>query len=148
MAPREKGECEHCKAAFTYELLHSGFGDLAFAYCDQCGMLALLNAWNSTMKTLPTDVGWHHEINPEIEPFLLDCSCGGRFQKGASPRCPVCKMPLSAEQAAAFIERNSPGAAKGWRWQRNWSGLYCIAIEDPNEPGKLRFAKDPIKQES
>jgi hypothetical protein len=108
-------------------------------------MLALLDGWNPAMKKISVDVGLHHEINSEVEPFLLSCSCGGRFRKGASPRCPQCKMPLSAECAAARIEQNAPGTANGWRWQKSWGGLYCIAIEDASEQGKLRIIKDPIR---
>jgi hypothetical protein len=113
MANREKGTCEHCNHAFVYESWHTGFSDLAYAYCDACGMLATLNAWNPEMKRLPANVGWHHEINREVEPFLLPCACGGRFCKGASPRCPYCNMSLSAELAATYIELNAPGTAKG-----------------------------------
>jgi hypothetical protein len=32
--------------------------------------------------------------------------------------------------AAEWLERNAPGTAMGWRWQRSWRGLYCIIIED------------------
>lgn len=100
------------------------------------------------MKCLPDNVGWHHEINSEIEPFLTPCFCGGHFRKGATPRCPDCGMTLSAESATNYIEKNAPGTAKGWRWQRNWSGIYCIAIEGPEQQGKLRLVKDPIQQGS
>jgi hypothetical protein len=30
--------------------------------------------------------------------------------------------------AAGYIERNAPATTKGWRWQHNWYGLYCIVI--------------------
>jgi len=36
---------------------------------------------------------------------------------------------LSAVTATSYIESNAPGTKKGWRWQRNWSGLYGIVIE-------------------
>jgi hypothetical protein len=111
-------------------------------------MLATLDAWNPEMKKLPTDVGWHHEINSEVELFLAHCPCGGNFRKGAGPRCPHCKMPLSAESATEHIEQNAPGTAKGWHWQRNWSGLYGFAIEDPERPGVLRMMKDPLRPSS
>jgi hypothetical protein len=28
------------------------------------------------------------------------------------------------------IEADAPGTAKGWRWQRNWTGLYCVILAD------------------
>jgi hypothetical protein len=36
---------------------------------------------------------------------------------------------LSAEVATGYIEKNAPGTSKGWRWQRDWQGTYCIVIE-------------------
>jgi hypothetical protein len=144
MAKIDQGQCEHCSQVYNYMLLHSGFGDKAYAYCETCGKLATLDGWNPRMKNIPVDVGWHHEINTDVERYLLPCSCGGRFRKGASPRCPHCTVPLSAERAAGHIEQNAPGTAKGWLWQRNWSGLYCVAIEDPKNPGTFRTVKDPL----
>jgi hypothetical protein len=145
MAKLDQIICEQCEQQYCYALLHAGFSDSAYAYCDACGMLATLNGWNPKMKMLPENVGWHHEINAEVEPFLGPCSCGGRFRKGASPRCPRCKSTLSADFVAGQIERNAPGTAKGWRWQRSWSGLYCVAIEDPEHPGTLQITKDPLR---
>src|SRR2546429_2714934 len=46
---------------------------------------------------------------------LTACSCGGRFRRGSSPRCPACAQPLSADSAAVWIEANAPGTAKGWK---------------------------------
>jgi hypothetical protein len=28
-----------------------------------------------------------------------------------------------------YIEANAPGAAKGWKWQGSWSGLYCLIVD-------------------
>jgi hypothetical protein len=70
-------------------------------------------------------------ITPEIEPFLQNCSCGGKFRSGTSPRCPHCHCSLSATEATAYIEEaHAPAAKNGWRWQQNWTGLYCIIIEN------------------
>jgi hypothetical protein len=45
-------------------------------------------------------------------------------------RCPHCWQTLSAQAAADYIEMNAPGTKKGWQWQRNWCGTYCIVIEN------------------
>ena len=29
-----KGDCEHCCRIYHYTLLHAGFGDYSYAYCD------------------------------------------------------------------------------------------------------------------
>jgi hypothetical protein len=65
-----------------------------------------------------------------MESYIQPCECGGRFKRGAAPRCPHCCQPLSAESATSYIESNAPGTKKGWHWQRNWSGIYCIVIEN------------------
>jgi len=37
---------------------------------------------------------------------------------------------LSAAAAATWIERDATGTDAGWKWQRNWSDLYAIVVED------------------
>lgn len=121
------GECESCHRTFEYQLLHNGFGDTAYAYCDRCGMIALLNFYSQRPAGAPLRV--HGPIDRETERWLESCSCGGSFRRDASPRCPHCTAPLSAELATRYIEKNAPGTRKGWRWQRSWLGLYAIAVE-------------------
>jgi hypothetical protein len=121
------GDCEHCKRKFRYRLIHNGFNESAYAYCDICGMTALLDRWR-----VPTgvEVAMDGPIPRGIEPRLAACSCGGAFRASASPRCPYCRQPLSASQASEYLERQASGDKKGWRWQRTWTGLYCIIIEN------------------
>jgi hypothetical protein len=121
------GDCEHCNKKFGYYLIHNGFNDSAYAYCDACGMTALLDGWK-VPKNVP--MALHQIIAAAIEPHLAPCQCGGSFRADAWPRCPHCQQPLSADRAAGYIELQAEGAKKGWRWQRAWTGLYCIIIED------------------
>jgi hypothetical protein len=123
------GTCEHCQQQFQYWLGHSGFGECVFAYCDACGKTAILSLWDKRMPSLPKCPG-QQEICSAMEAFIEPCDCGGRFKRGSAPRCPHCNRPLSAELATSYIEFNAPGTKKGWRWQRSWSGLYCIVVED------------------
>ena len=141
-----KGDCDLCGRTYRYSLWHAGFGGSSYAYCEDCGILATFNYSNPILSTLPPLSALNLDIDSAWEPFLHPCTCGGRFRKGASPRCPYCQVPLSAEYAAGHIERNSLGAARGWHWQGNWSGVYCIAIEDPDIPGELRQMFDPVLQ--
>jgi len=136
-------DCGHCNRSFRYVLWHSGFSDSAYAYCDTCGMLALLDLWRVPESIRKRSPFGHGEIEQSAEEYLSSCSCGGHFKKGSSPRCPYCGESLSSDLMAGAIERNAPGTAKGWRWQRTWSGIYCIAVEDPDNPNTLRFLKDP-----
>ena len=125
---KHKGTCEHCGEAFSYALVHSGFHESAFAYCDLCGQTAILNAGSAA---IPEAVGFPAPgpLPSDAEPYLLPCACGGSFRSRASPRCPQCSAELSARRARSWIEAQAPGAAKGWRWQGSWSGLYAIVIE-------------------
>lgn len=121
------GTCDQCGEKFKIEIFHNGFGDSSYAYCDTCGMTAILSGWH---KQWPPGVKCTQaEIASEMEPYLKLCECGGRFAKGNSPRCPRCKQQLSAEKATEYIEQQSPGARKGWRWQRSWTGLYCAVVD-------------------
>ena len=52
----KKGDCEHCGRLYRYSLWHSGFGDNSYAYCDDCGMLALLNYSNPYRSRIPFPV--------------------------------------------------------------------------------------------
>src|SRR5262249_5163152 len=122
------GKCEHCTRSFDLDLLHCGFGDCSYAYCDSCGKTALLSGWS---KEWPAGVKCTQaEICADMEPHLEGCSCGGRFLKGSSPRCPQCKERLSADKATEYIEDQAPGTKKGWRWQRSWSGIYGVIINE------------------
>ena len=66
------------------------------------------------------------------------------FRRGAAPRCPDCLEQLSPVHAAKHIATQTTAAAKGWQWQNNWSGVYCMAMDDPNAPGNPRQMIDPI----
>jgi hypothetical protein len=123
----DKGICEHCGESFGYRLIHNGFNESAYAYCDTCGMTALLDGWKIPQSIT---IQIHQGITPEVEQHLMPCKCGGHFVHSAFPRCPKCLKPLSAEKATKWIEDNAPGTKKGWRWQRNWTGPYCILIDD------------------
>jgi len=124
------GLCEHCRQDFGYYIAHSGFGDCSYAYCDRCGMTAILSMWDRHWPKLSANYQFQREIGVEMEPHLQPCECGGSFTKGSCPRCPNCHRTLSPDLAATYLEANAPGTKKGWRWQRNWTDLYCIVIEN------------------
>ena len=139
-----RGDCEHCHRTYNYELWHALFGDFSYAYCDSCGILATFDDRHEAVTRLPHLSVPNQEIDAAWEPFLRACACGGRFRKGASPRCPRCREVLSPGYAGVHIQRNSRGAPRGWVWQKNWSGPYCIAIEEPQHAGTMRRVVDPF----
>jgi hypothetical protein len=122
----DKGKCEHCSAEFEYRIVHTGFNESGYAYCGMCGRTADLDGWKFPKGTRARI---HQAICREAEDDLEPCECGGRYQHGASPRCTKCGEELSAELAARWIEANAAATADGWRWQRNWTGVYMIYID-------------------
>jgi hypothetical protein len=73
----DTARCDACDKTFPYRLIHSGFNDSAYAYCDRCGMTALLSRYGPVPSGVP--VRWHGSITIETEPYLQPCGCGGRF---------------------------------------------------------------------
>jgi len=122
------GWCEHCGGAFHYRLIHNGFGDSAYAYCDACAYTVLLDGWSEAAKRVHFRV--QQRMTPDVERLLKLCPCGGAFRASADPKCPHCSRPLSAVVATSYIEKNAPGTAKGWRWDQSWAGVYSIAINE------------------
>ena len=137
------GRCANCAATFKYSLIHNGFNESAYAYCDDCGTTAVLSGWS---PNIPPEAGLrvHGRITAGVEPFLASCPCGGRFRASAVPRCPACREPLDPVACTAFIEADAPGTAKGWRWQRSWDGLYSIVINgrQVSDPWRRRPTSD------
>ena len=131
---KEIGECNHCKKKFHYYLIHNGFNETMYAYCNKCGMTTFLHEYYSAIpqqcKTFFKKKGRYERISKELEPFLEHCQCGGKFTRAAKPRCPNCNSILTARYATKYIEANAEGTKKGWRWQMSWNGLYAIVIEN------------------
>ena len=129
------GHCDKCSRSFSYMLIHNGFNDSCYAYCDSCCYVALLDHYGAPQNVPKLDFG---AITPEVEPYLLGCPSHGQFRATAHPRCPHCNQTLDPVRAADYIEAHASGTKLGWRWQRSWSALYCIIIED-------RVARNPWK---
>jgi hypothetical protein len=91
-------------------------------------MTALLGGYGLVPDSV--QVRWYQAISTELEGHLRRCPLAGASRAAPHPRCPYCKQALSADAVAAPIEAHSPGTAKGWRWPRNWTGLYCVIVED------------------
>ena len=130
----ETGHCEHCEKDFEFYLIHNGFNETTYAYCDKCGSTTLLN---EHCENIPEECRWffdlkkrYEKIDEKLEKFLSPCSCGGFFTRLAKPRCPHCNKVLSPKKAANYIENNSPGIKKGWIWQGTWNDLYSIIINN------------------
>jgi hypothetical protein len=146
------GKCDKCGVEFHYRLVHNGFNQSVYAYCDTCGKTAILSEMttniNAKYRRLLRNISQYRKISKSIEPFLEQCSCNGHFRHNAAPRCPFCKATLSPILAKEYIEKNAPGTEKGWKWQNNWDDLYAIVIEDNkvNDNWKPLFPKINFKE--
>ncbi|MCY7389073.1 MAG: hypothetical protein LH481_13615 [Burkholderiales bacterium] len=98
--------CEKCQATFRFSRISRGMADLGHRYCNLCGKTALLDSYKYPAGVSGSEIDW----------FLAPCSCGGRFESGATPRCPECNVPLTA---ADFLLAGE-----------NWSGHRCIVVND------------------
>ena len=128
LQPRCYGFVPHCGGAFRYRLIHNGFNDSAYAYCNRCSFTVLLSGWNHAAQRIGLRI--HQRITPHVEALLKPCPCGDAFLSSAEPKCPHCARSLSAAKATTYIERDAPGTAKGWRWQQSWSGIYSVVLND------------------
>ncbi|MGB6974981.1 MAG: hypothetical protein WBD67_09900 [Terracidiphilus sp.] len=140
----DKGDCEHCGRDFHYQLTNAAFGDFSYAYCDSCGTLATIRYDSLSFADLPPAAELHRQIDKLWEPLLRRCNCGGRFCVGASPRCIHCNSQLSPQFAASYIQSSLPQRRRGWKWSDSWTDEYCLAIEDPRDPGHMRQMDDPV----
>ena len=137
MREQLEGICEHCGKVFTYYLVHCGFSDSSYAYCDTCGSTALLSLWS---PTYPVNVGTlpkgdpFQEISAEWEQYLRPCGCGGRFKKGATPRCPNCNRQLSPDSQPITSKRTPPAQRKVG--SGSGVGARCTASSSPTSWSK------------
>lgn len=104
------GWCQHCGGTFRYRLVHNGFGNSAYAYCDDCSFTVLLSEWSPAAKRVPFQS--QRRITPDLECLLKPCPCGGKYLASADPNCPNCAQALDATN---YIEKNgySVGLALG-----------------------------------
>lgn len=152
MDEQKIGKCDRCSGQFNYSLMHCGFGDCLYAYCDRCGATAFFDNYKfpNELKIFLRYSNSNYVIPKHLEPFIEKCNCGGNFKHDASPRCSNCHRILSPIEANKYIKSDQPDKT-GWHWQNNWTGTYAIVIEDNKiwdnwklYPPKLTF-KEKIK---
>jgi hypothetical protein len=57
------------------------------------------------------------------------CVLGGIFGQRVLQVSALWLRVITGNWPLGYIEKNSLGTSKGWRWQRNWQGMYCIVID-------------------
>lgn len=129
-------KCSTCSELFSVEVLHAGFDDSEFLYCDHCHRVAVLNIYSgrsTALRDLAQAGLWTWRDSPgarsQIEALLAPCECGGHFTFDAVPRCPHCRDPLILDSVLSQLD------ARGW-WKQGWRGVYCLItaggrVDDP-----------------
>ena len=95
--------CASCNSEVSGELYHLGFSDMEAIYCNSCPNVLLIKDLEFYEKNgvnfpnlMAGDKGWE-EYNRHLLPYFKEaekhfplCSCGGRYEYMAAPRCPKC----------------------------------------------------------
>ena len=100
MRTLDQGACDSCGQKFGYYLIHSGFNDSQYAYCDRCGMTSVLNLYDKRLPN-PLPCPPHGPICEAMEPLLSLCSCGWKLPSRRNPA-----MPSLSRAAFADCRRN------------------------------------------
>lgn len=95
-----KYQCPSCKYAIDVSyprIIHAGFSDSGFLYCDKNGDLVTWSSYDKTYAGLvsnkhPWDLS--RKEKALVEKNLIDCPCGGKFTFAAKPRCPNCNHEI------------------------------------------------------
>ena len=95
--------CQSCNSEIAGEIYHLGFSNMEAIYCTNCPNVLLikdLNFYNKNgikiLNLKAGDKGWQaydRHLLPyfkKVESLFPDCSCGGKFEYMAAPRCPNC----------------------------------------------------------
>lgn len=127
---RRQITCPTCKHSYYGRVLHAGFDDSEFLYCDRCFRIALLSIYSRSADILlrlavPALWSWRESAASriEIEASLRGCECGGRFTFDAVPKCFNCQSVLPLETILEAF------GAHGW-WGVGWRGFYCLIQEE------------------
>src|SRR5262245_17088135 len=72
---KDKGQCETCGKEFAYFLVHNGFNDSAYSYCNSCGRASILSGWYDKIPAV-AKLKLHHAIPETTEPHLEKCEYG------------------------------------------------------------------------
>jgi hypothetical protein len=89
--------CHHVIEVNYPKVIHAGFSDCGFLYCNKSGDLITWSSYDKTYESLvPGKHPWMLSKKEQalIEGNLIDCPCGGKFTFAAHPRCPNCNAEI------------------------------------------------------
>lgn len=93
--------CNFCKYQIIIDypnIIHSGFNDSGFMYCDNCPNILTWSIYDRNYEKLVNGkVPWLLNDSEKnlIEESVIKCESGGNFRFSAKPRCPNCNNIIS-----------------------------------------------------
>ena len=95
-----KYTCPFCNTLIEVnypDIIHAGFSDCGFLYCNRYGDLLTWSMYDVGYTTIikgkpPWSLGEEEKV--KIENALIDCPCGGKFKFQCHPRCPSCNNEI------------------------------------------------------
>lgn len=96
-----KYTCPFCNFSITaeyHQIVHSGFNNSGFMYCDKSGDILTWSTFDSNYRTIVDKHPWSltQDEKQKVEDAVITCTCGGRFRFSAKPRCPNCNNEVPA----------------------------------------------------
>lgn len=86
--------CPECNQILRYQLVHTGFNNTGYAYCDRDGALLVWEIFDPQYTAVAGDKHpWtlNHLEEVRVESAFHPCPCGGHFGMRNPPRCPHCR---------------------------------------------------------
>ena len=93
-------ECPACHYTIKVDypkVIHAGFSNCGFLYCDKGGDLVTWSSFDKVYESLiPNKHPWTLNAKEKalVERSLTACPCGGKFTFAAKPRCPNCNHEI------------------------------------------------------
>lgn len=121
------GSCENCNQRFSYALIHNGFNDSAYAYCDTCGCVAssLLGREPPTASRFASTA----RLPRTSSGTLIDVAAGVSFELKHRRDARIADTHSRLMSPPDILRRMRQGPRKDGAGNVNWQGLYCIIVE-------------------
>ncbi len=126
-----KYNCKFCNYLIEVDypyIIHSGYNDTGFMYCNKSGDLITWNIYDDNYNKIAGNIApwiekFTQKMKTEIEDSVIDCPCGGKFIFTAKPRCPNCniEIPDILPDSIQFVQlRNRIDGEKVNVWKKNF----------------------------
>jgi hypothetical protein len=117
------GKCDKCSASFGYLLIHNGFNDSSYAYCDSCCYVALLDHYAAPKHAPKLDF---RVITLQVEQQLLPGPDRVTSARQLSHDVPIAMTPSIQLKLRITSRRMQPGQRRDGAG--NARGVTCTVL--------------------